>query len=184
MAKRRTKRDVFMEPTDPKFPQQWYLVSAGGVAAPEGGLPGCCPQPGWGGGGGGGRAEAAALRCVTGEGDARALLWRWQSGQLPLACLKLGLCMRCLPLHRARVLAQGAVAVGRGHPLGLSPISERSPQPHALCKTPVGTAESRAKAASTDGSGGVCTPRLQLQQLDIADNIRASFGSTTPTSGT
>ncbi|NXK75650.1 FURIN protein, partial [Amazona guildingii] len=29
VAKRRTKRDVFMEPTDPKFPQQWYLVSAG-----------------------------------------------------------------------------------------------------------------------------------------------------------
>ncbi|NXI75358.1 FURIN protein, partial [Rhipidura dahli] len=25
VAKRRTKRDVFMEPTDPKFPQQWYL---------------------------------------------------------------------------------------------------------------------------------------------------------------
>ncbi|NWZ30561.1 FURIN protein, partial [Asarcornis scutulata] len=63
VAKRRTKRDVFMEPTDPKFPQQWYLVSAGGGGgvAPEGGLPGHCPQPGWGGGGGGGRAEAAAL---------------------------------------------------------------------------------------------------------------------------
>ncbi|NWV48759.1 FURIN protein, partial [Daphoenositta chrysoptera] len=29
VAKRRTKRDVFMEPTDPKFPQQWYLVSVG-----------------------------------------------------------------------------------------------------------------------------------------------------------
>ncbi|NXF59540.1 FURIN protein, partial [Ciccaba nigrolineata] len=29
VAKRRSKRDVFMEPTDPKFPQQWYLVSAG-----------------------------------------------------------------------------------------------------------------------------------------------------------
>ncbi|NXS71201.1 FURIN protein, partial [Pandion haliaetus] len=29
VAKRRTKRDIFMEPTDPKFPQQWYLVSAG-----------------------------------------------------------------------------------------------------------------------------------------------------------
>ncbi|NWV65144.1 FURIN protein, partial [Malurus elegans] len=27
VAKRRIKRDVFMEPTDPKFPQQWYLVS-------------------------------------------------------------------------------------------------------------------------------------------------------------
>lgn len=27
VAKRRTKRDIFMEPTDPKFPQQWYLVS-------------------------------------------------------------------------------------------------------------------------------------------------------------
>uniref|UniRef100_A0A8V5HBK4 furin n=1 Tax=Melopsittacus undulatus TaxID=13146 RepID=A0A8V5HBK4_MELUD len=27
VAKRRTKRDMFMEPTDPKFPQQWYLVS-------------------------------------------------------------------------------------------------------------------------------------------------------------
>lgn len=26
MAKRRTKRDVYQEPTDPKFPQQWYLV--------------------------------------------------------------------------------------------------------------------------------------------------------------
>ncbi|XP_072838370.1 furin [Pogona vitticeps] len=25
VAKRRTKRDVFLEPTDPKFPQQWYL---------------------------------------------------------------------------------------------------------------------------------------------------------------
>ncbi|NXX82970.1 FURIN protein, partial [Urocolius indicus] len=31
VAKRRTKRDVFMEPTDPKFPQQWYLVSAMGA---------------------------------------------------------------------------------------------------------------------------------------------------------
>ncbi|NWS29195.1 FURIN protein, partial [Polioptila caerulea] len=29
VAKRRSKRDVFMEPTDPKFPQQWYLVSVG-----------------------------------------------------------------------------------------------------------------------------------------------------------
>ncbi|NWV33699.1 FURIN protein, partial [Grantiella picta] len=29
VAKRRIKRDVFMEPTDPKFPQQWYLVSVG-----------------------------------------------------------------------------------------------------------------------------------------------------------
>ncbi|NXY50616.1 FURIN protein, partial [Ceuthmochares aereus] len=28
VAKRRTKRDIFMEPTDPKFPQQWYLVRA------------------------------------------------------------------------------------------------------------------------------------------------------------
>ncbi|NXP23305.1 FURIN protein, partial [Scytalopus superciliaris] len=28
VAKRRTKRDVFMEPTDPKFPQQWYLCTA------------------------------------------------------------------------------------------------------------------------------------------------------------
>ena len=26
VAKRRTKRDVYQEPTDPKFPQQWYLV--------------------------------------------------------------------------------------------------------------------------------------------------------------
>lgn len=26
MAKRRTKRDLYLEPTDPKFPQQWYLV--------------------------------------------------------------------------------------------------------------------------------------------------------------
>lgn len=26
VAKRRTKRDAFIEPTDPKFPQQWYLV--------------------------------------------------------------------------------------------------------------------------------------------------------------
>ncbi|XP_074692984.1 furin isoform X2 [Strix aluco] len=25
VAKRRSKRDIFMEPTDPKFPQQWYL---------------------------------------------------------------------------------------------------------------------------------------------------------------
>ncbi|NXJ85044.1 FURIN protein, partial [Trogon melanurus] len=73
VAKRRTKRDVFMEPTDPKFPQQWYLVSArrgpgkqgshtdttAGVssgdaeAAPEGQLSGSCCQPGWWGGGGG-----------------------------------------------------------------------------------------------------------------------------------
>ncbi|NXL27817.1 FURIN protein, partial [Glaucidium brasilianum] len=29
VAKRRSKRDIFMEPTDPKFPQQWYLVSTG-----------------------------------------------------------------------------------------------------------------------------------------------------------
>ncbi|NXF00991.1 FURIN protein, partial [Smithornis capensis] len=34
VAKRRTKRDVFMEPTDPKFPQQWYLVSAGNRSMP------------------------------------------------------------------------------------------------------------------------------------------------------
>lgn len=26
VAKRRTKRDLYLEPTDPKFPQQWYLV--------------------------------------------------------------------------------------------------------------------------------------------------------------
>lgn len=26
VAKPRTKRDVYQEPTDPKFPQQWYLV--------------------------------------------------------------------------------------------------------------------------------------------------------------
>lgn len=26
VAKRRIKRDVYQEPTDPKFPQQWYLV--------------------------------------------------------------------------------------------------------------------------------------------------------------
>ncbi|NWS44275.1 FURIN protein, partial [Probosciger aterrimus] len=38
VAKRRTKRDVFMEPTDPKFPQQWYLVSAGRGGEPRGGL--------------------------------------------------------------------------------------------------------------------------------------------------
>ncbi|KFP15684.1 Furin [Egretta garzetta] len=39
VAKRRTKRDIFMEPTDPKFPQQWYLVSArrGLLAAGPGG---------------------------------------------------------------------------------------------------------------------------------------------------
>ncbi|NXK14752.1 FURIN protein, partial [Herpetotheres cachinnans] len=50
VAKRRTKRDIFMEPTDPKFPQQWYLVSAGqGLrAAGQGGEPcshdrGCDP---------------------------------------------------------------------------------------------------------------------------------------------
>ncbi|NWT78521.1 FURIN protein, partial [Lanius ludovicianus] len=34
VAKRRTKRDVFMEPTDPKFPQQWYLVSVGNESMP------------------------------------------------------------------------------------------------------------------------------------------------------
>ncbi|NXH62046.1 FURIN protein, partial [Rhabdornis inornatus] len=34
VAKRRTKRDVFMEPTDPKFPQQWYLVSVGNGSVP------------------------------------------------------------------------------------------------------------------------------------------------------
>uniref|UniRef100_A0AAR2K5I7 P/Homo B domain-containing protein n=1 Tax=Pygocentrus nattereri TaxID=42514 RepID=A0AAR2K5I7_PYGNA len=27
VAKRRRKRDIYSEPTDPKFPQQWYLVS-------------------------------------------------------------------------------------------------------------------------------------------------------------
>ncbi|NXI73356.1 FURIN protein, partial [Anseranas semipalmata] len=43
VAKRRTKRDVFMEPTDPKFPQQWYLVSAGAPCprAPR------CRSAGW-----------------------------------------------------------------------------------------------------------------------------------------
>ncbi|NXR76154.1 FURIN protein, partial [Pycnonotus jocosus] len=34
VAKRRSKRDVFMEPTDPKFPQQWYLVSVGNGSMP------------------------------------------------------------------------------------------------------------------------------------------------------
>ncbi|NWU86628.1 FURIN protein, partial [Onychorhynchus coronatus] len=62
VAKRRTKRDVFMEPTDPKFPQQWYLVSAGrrGVCGrnsecefgdvdvtPEELLSGSCCQAAW-----------------------------------------------------------------------------------------------------------------------------------------
>uniref|UniRef100_A0A8C6YDG2 Tyrosine-protein kinase n=1 Tax=Naja naja TaxID=35670 RepID=A0A8C6YDG2_NAJNA len=28
VAKRRTKRDAFIEPTDPKFPQQWYLSNS------------------------------------------------------------------------------------------------------------------------------------------------------------
>ncbi|XP_033022307.1 furin [Lacerta agilis] len=28
VAKRRTKRDTFLEPSDPKFPQQWYLSNA------------------------------------------------------------------------------------------------------------------------------------------------------------
>ncbi|XP_063170375.1 furin [Candoia aspera] len=28
VAKRRTKRDAFLEPTDPKFPQQWYLSNS------------------------------------------------------------------------------------------------------------------------------------------------------------
>lgn len=27
VAKKRRKRDIFTEPTDPKFPLQWYLVS-------------------------------------------------------------------------------------------------------------------------------------------------------------
>ncbi|NXF41128.1 FURIN protein, partial [Nyctibius bracteatus] len=41
VAKRRTKRDVFMEPTDPKFPQQWYLVRAGGGCGRSGVCWGC-----------------------------------------------------------------------------------------------------------------------------------------------
>ncbi|NXX13839.1 FURIN protein, partial [Podargus strigoides] len=52
VAKRRTKRDVFMEPTDPKFPQQWYLVSArrgGELRADGGALRGLCQLPGSGG---------------------------------------------------------------------------------------------------------------------------------------
>ncbi|NWS58623.1 FURIN protein, partial [Chunga burmeisteri] len=50
VAKRRTKRDIFMEPTDPKFPQQWYLVSAGqGLLALLGQLcPALCAQVSWG----------------------------------------------------------------------------------------------------------------------------------------
>lgn len=36
VAKRRAKRDIYQEPTDPKFPQQWYLVR---------GLPGCLHPP-------------------------------------------------------------------------------------------------------------------------------------------
>ncbi|NXH14086.1 FURIN protein, partial [Bucco capensis] len=36
VAKRRTKRDIFMEPTDPKFPQQWYLVSVTAVTPSSG----------------------------------------------------------------------------------------------------------------------------------------------------
>ncbi|NWU69887.1 FURIN protein, partial [Pterocles burchelli] len=50
VAKRRTKRDIFMEPTDPKFPQQWYLVSAGrGLrAAGRGGELRGCDSTFWG----------------------------------------------------------------------------------------------------------------------------------------
>ncbi|NXN30746.1 FURIN protein, partial [Nycticryphes semicollaris] len=44
VAKRRTKRDVFMEPTDPKFPQQWYLVSEGAHAGCS--VPGAREQEG------------------------------------------------------------------------------------------------------------------------------------------
>ncbi|NXJ02119.1 FURIN protein, partial [Psophia crepitans] len=54
VAKRRAKRDVFMEPTDPKFPQQWYLVSAGRGSCAAGLQP---PQF-WGHG----RGNGAALR--------------------------------------------------------------------------------------------------------------------------
>lgn len=48
VAKRRAKRDAFLEPTDPKFPQQWYLVGEAAALGrwdlsslkPRGGRPG------------------------------------------------------------------------------------------------------------------------------------------------
>uniref|UniRef100_A0AAY5ECH5 P/Homo B domain-containing protein n=1 Tax=Electrophorus electricus TaxID=8005 RepID=A0AAY5ECH5_ELEEL len=36
VAKRRRKRDIYSEPTDPKFPQQWYLVSGRVLAWAQG----------------------------------------------------------------------------------------------------------------------------------------------------
>ncbi|NXC29393.1 FURIN protein, partial [Campylorhamphus procurvoides] len=74
VAKRRTKRDIFMEPTDPKFPQQWYLVSAGTV------LSSLCPTlclGCWGSlslptAGQGGRAEEPLLATWLGVAGAAA----------------------------------------------------------------------------------------------------------------
>lgn len=62
MAKHRTKRDIFMEPTDPKFPQQWYLVSArqGLRAAGRGGELYSHNSKFWGSGHGTGGMAAAA----------------------------------------------------------------------------------------------------------------------------
>ncbi|NXG75250.1 FURIN protein, partial [Baryphthengus martii] len=85
VAKRRTKRDVFMEPTDPKFPQQWYLVSArpgaGGKQCPLG-----CPvriwSPLWSG-----RAGGGAL---------------WGSGSVGAGPSGCGQCPTHAPSERAR----------------------------------------------------------------------------------
>lgn len=199
MAKRRTKRDVFMEPTDPKFPQQWYLVSAGGggrwhpregcqaAAASQAGEEeeeeeGLRPQPYivslgkrmhvpcWGAG-----SRGSCPLPVSEAGSVPAL-------PAPAPSPGAG---TSLPQHRELCLWD-AGTLWDSAPF----LSALLSQPCALCKTPMGfphphgTAESRAKAAFTDGSGGACTPRSQRQQLDIADNVRASFGSTTPTSGT
>ncbi|NXL66147.1 FURIN protein, partial [Chordeiles acutipennis] len=73
VAKRRTKRDIFMEPTDPKFPQQWYLVSAGqGLRAARGGEeePHSCDSKFWGRGWWMG--EPCGASCRVREGRAAA----------------------------------------------------------------------------------------------------------------
>ncbi|NXA67663.1 FURIN protein, partial [Mohoua ochrocephala] len=79
VAKRRTKRDVFMEPTDPKFPQQWYLVSVGmpclwdsstvwdSVLLSEQPFSASCAQPSWVGVAGAAASTPSCAPCTPCE---------------------------------------------------------------------------------------------------------------------
>ncbi|NXJ95285.1 FURIN protein, partial [Corythaixoides concolor] len=74
VAKRRTKRDVFMEPTDPKFPQQWYLVSARGTALSR---PSRSGAEGW-------------MEEPCGAFVARPVCEGWEAAQVPVPAAAVG----------------------------------------------------------------------------------------------